>query len=1215
MRIVIDMQAAQSESRFRGIGRYTMEFAKAVARNSREHEVYLCLSDLFPHSVLPIREAFKDLLPACNIRVWTSPKPISLNNFDNEERNKVASILWTSFLSSLSPDVVHLCNVFEGFIDDAIAETPQVPAVVSVSHHDLIPLANPEDYLNDNTIFRRFYENKINHLKNADCLLCVSEFSKNELVKLLGAKDLPRVIVAENAVSTEFQAQKTGDSHSKQSLSSYGLKKSFLLTAGGFDKRKNLDELIRSYAQIPIDLRKNLQLVIAGRGPQTAVDPLIKLTRDLDLKPTEVVFPGYVPDSDLIGLYNLCTLFVFPSLHEGFGLPVLEAMACGAVPLVARGTAPQEIVGFDELTFNPSLSGDLTQKMVDLIQSPHSLSHYREMCLARSKAFSWDTSAETAITIWEKLHRQQISKFTDIQKYEELDLPGVAACVAQAQDDVLAEIAESIAQNSSAAVQRQLLLDVSELCKGDAGTGIQRVVRGYLKNLLKDPPRDYCVAAVYASLQHGYRYASTFQDAFSETKAQHPQKDGPIRWQRGDIFLALDCQHHVQTHHGEFFQELQSDGVIVKFIVYDLLPIQYPDLFSDGALPELHKQWLGMVAKSDGAICISQATADSLQEWITSNSVETSPYFRIESNHIGSDLKGSQPSTGRPANADAILKKVRAAPSFLCVSTIEPRKQQGLILSAVELMWGKGHDVNLVLVGRQGWKTEDLASYMHSHNELSGRLLWLEDVSDEFLTELYQACSCVILASLNEGFGLSLVEAASHGAPIIARDIPVFREIADEHAYFFDCAQPQAFAATLENWLIQFDQGIHISSEHLKPRTWQQSAQNLKELLLSPDNPKSQLMVDVSELVQHDAATGIQRVVKNVCSEWLERPPPGYRVELIYASTEHSYKYARTFTSAFRKRKPPVKPDDFVEFSSGDLFFGIDLQPTVQVSRLDQYQKMRRMGVSVKFFVHDLLPVTLPQFFPQGAEKAMSAWLSVVANSDGVLCNSRTTASEFSAWIRLNAPESIATCSVNYAYFGGDFFEKPETGQSTSRNESEENRAGETLNFLMVGTIEPRKGHAEVLDAFDLAWQRGMNVDLALVGKKGWLCENLERRIVNHPELSKRLRWLNHANDAELERLYCESDCLIVASYGEGFGLPIVEAAARRLPIVARDIPVFREIAGANACYFGGESGTSLLQTLSQWQELYEADQHPKSEDIELLTWRESAAKIFTKLL
>ena len=120
----------------------------------------------------------------------------------------------------------------------------------------------------------------------------------------------------------------------------------------------------------------------------------------------------------------------------------------------------------------------------------------------------------------------------------------------------------------------------------------------------------------------------------------------------------------------------------------------------------------------------------------------------------------------------------------------------------------------------------------------------------------------------------------------------------------------------------------------------------------------------------------------------------------------------------------------------------------------------------------------------------------------------------------------------------------------------------------MVATIEPRKGHHQTLKAFELLWGQGADINLVIVGKQGWLVEELIENIKAHSELNKRLFWQEGISDEYLENIYAESTCLIAASEGEGFGLPLIEAAQKGKPIIARDIKVFREVAGDYAYYF-----------------------------------------------
>lgn len=166
----------------------------------------------------------------------------------------------------------------------------------------------------------------------------------------------------------------------------------------------------------------------------------------------------------------------------------------------------------------------------------------------------------------------------------------------------------------------------------------------------------------------------------------------------------------------------------------------------------------------------------------------------------------------------------------------------------------------------------------------------------------------------------------------------------------------------------------------------------------------------------------------------------------------------------------------------------------------------------------------------------------------------------------------------------------------------------------MVGTLEPRKGHKQVLDAFECLWQSGTDANLVMVGKQGWMVESLIERLRSHQELGNRLFWLEGISDEYLERVYAASTCLVAASYGEGFGLPLIEAAQHKLPIIARDIPVFREVADGHAFYFNAEKPEQLAEAIQNWIELYKNKAHPKSANMPWLTWKQSAQQLLAAL-
>jgi glycosyltransferase involved in cell wall biosynthesis len=219
--------------------------------------------------------------------------------------------------------------------------------------------------------------------------------------------------------------------------------------------------------------------------------------------------------------------------------------------------------------------------------------------------------------------------------------------------------------------------------------------------------------------------------------------------------------------------------------------------------------------------------ADELAGWIATQPPLRQAPLKIGFFHLGADIDASAPSFGLPPNAQQVFDAVTARPSFLMVGTVEPRKGHTQALAAFELLWEQGADINLVIVGKQGWMMEKLVERMASHPEKDTRLFWLPGVSDEMLLKLYASSAALLAPSEGEGFGLPLIEAAQHHIPIIARNLPVFREVAGEHAYYFDGKEPAALAATVADWLVLHREGKAPPSDGMPWLTWSDSARQV----------------------------------------------------------------------------------------------------------------------------------------------------------------------------------------------------------------------------------------------------------------------------------------------------------------------------------------------------------------------------------------------------
>ena len=250
---------------------------------------------------------------------------------------------------------------------------------------------------------------------------------------------------------------------------------------------------------------------------------------------------------------------------------------------------------------------------------------------------------------------------------------------------------------------RQLLVDVSGLLHIDLKTGIQRVVRAILREWLTNPPEGWAVEPVYATAsRRGYYYARRFTCRFLEIDDAWAEDVAVDAWS-GDLFVGLDLRPEIVPEQQPTFKSWHRDGVDIRFLVYDLLPVLKPECFPDD-VPPLHTQWLKCISEFTGAVCISQAVANELGNWCAAHAAPRATPFVIDWFHLGADIMNSRGELGLPDNATSILQKSRAAPTFLMVGTIEPRKGHQQTLAAFETLWAQGVRANLVIVGKQGWR-------------------------------------------------------------------------------------------------------------------------------------------------------------------------------------------------------------------------------------------------------------------------------------------------------------------------------------------------------------------------------------------------------------------------------------------------------------------------------------------------------------------------------
>jgi glycosyltransferase involved in cell wall biosynthesis len=374
----------------------------------------------------------------------------------------------------------------------------------------------------------------------------------------------------------------------------------------------------------------------------------------------------------------------------------------------------------------------------------------------------------------------------------------------------------------------QFFVDVSHVAAVDGKTGIERVVRSLLLQLSRNPPTGHRIVPVRATADGALLSADGFLARLSGTPSD-ARAENAISVQAGDIWFTPDFEPQYPE---SVLKELRRHGVRLIFTVYDLLPLRTPQHFYS-AQNLRFADWLAMVLRNaDAVVCDSKTVADDLAAWLSEHPGSRSSPLPIGHFHLGADLEASSPTRGMTDAERALLSAVKQSPTLLMVGTIEPRKGHRAVLEALDELWAVGEDVQLVIVGKEGWRSHDLVRTMMGHRLAGKHLFWLPAASDETLQALYEHASALVAASSNEGFGLPLIEAAQHGLPIIARDIPVFREVAGEHAYYFADDRPQLLARDIAAWLRLAARGQAPPSRGMRVLRWADSANQVVATIL-----------------------------------------------------------------------------------------------------------------------------------------------------------------------------------------------------------------------------------------------------------------------------------------------------------------------------------------------------------------------------------------------
>ncbi|KJV31650.1 glycosyltransferase [Luteibacter yeojuensis] len=1238
MRILIDLQACQNDNRFRGIGRYSLALAKALCRRDDGHEYWLAFSAALPETGAALMDEFSAIVPRERMVSWHMPAPVRANDPANAWRADTGSVLREAVLASVKADVLLVCSMFDGFIDDTVTSTSLIDNGITRTVavvYDLIPLIYESRYLKDDVV-RRWYYRKLAALTSADGWLGISKHARQEAIDSAGIDPLRSYNIS--AAADERFRPRLYDEYARQRLlKPYGIVRPFVMYTGGLDERKNVHSLALAFARLPHEVRRAHQLVFVGKASKGELEWLAEAASVAGLEEGEVVVTGYIEDNDLVDFYNHASVFVFPSWHEGFGLPPLEAMACGTAAIGSRTTSIPEVIGRDDAMFDPRDIGEMSGLIHRVLVDDDFRQDLERWGIERAGGFSWDTTAARAVEAMESVAKQ----------------------------------GASAARSASGAApwrRKPRMAMVTPLPPGRSGIAdyaaqlIPALARYYEIDVIT--PQDD-VQATWIAANCGIRNVGWFE--------AHAHEYDRIVYQFGN-----------STFHTHMFDLLpRFPGVVVLHDFFLSSIAAYLEISGERpgwwtrALYQSHGYPALMVRDSaatpqdamDAFPCnldVLQAARGLIVHSRTAIGMASQWYGKDDADHWD-----NIPLLRAPPNEDS--RRIAREKLGLLDDDL-------LVCSFGILAYTK---LNERLM--EAWNASDLAGNAHC------KLVFVGDSPNVAYTALLERL-------MEGGTGIMItghVDAADYATYLAAADIGVqlrshsrgetsaavldcmvngIATIVNAHGSMAEFSSDEAFVLddkfalgdlvrALE--MLASDAGLrsqigsrartvlttghapkavaaryHDAIERFHHAGRSGAQRSLLESLAGIDRPggvdardigalasalarnhppafrKRTLLVDVSVTANDDLKTGIERVVRSVALELLKGAAGDWRVEPVRASGG-GYVYAHAYTCDLLGLPPTGIPDLPIDIAAGDIFLGLDLAQMALPQTVVELERFRLAGVACHFVVYDMLPLLHPTFFPDWLEPIFKKWLeTAVRVADGLWCISDAVAGEVVSMLDQLQPTRGRPLPVGSFPLGSDIASSAPSEGIPADDAARLALLPSAPLFLMVGTVEPRKGHIQVLDAFEALWRHGVDAQLVVVGKQGWMTEAfVERTKALADQGEQRIHWFGRASDELLAALYARADVLVAASFGEGYGLPLIEAAEHGLPVIARDIPVFREVGGESAYYFSAEDGEELSRALREWLSLHAQGSAPDSSRVAGKTWKASASQLVRNVL
>ncbi len=315
-----------------------------------------------------------------------------------------------SFLNKNSIDIFHITSPFDFIGNNHPQKRWFKNTKIVVTLFDLIPLLFPSMYLSEATA--PTYFQTIEFIKSCDLILAISETTKNDAVAHSNF-DPTKIKVIMGGVDDNFKVKESIDL--KLIYSKYKIVQPYILFSGGVEYRKNLRRFLKAFSELSI--ADQYQIVIFNYLSPQEIEQLYSLSKELDIN-RNIVLTGFVPLNDLIEIYNGADLFVFPSLYEGLGLPVLEAMACGVPVLTSNTSSLNEIAGNAAYKINPEKVEEISRGLETILLNNELKTSLRQKGLKHVKQYNWENVGKEVLIAYQQIPEKNDEIFTPFDDKE-----------------------------------------------------------------------------------------------------------------------------------------------------------------------------------------------------------------------------------------------------------------------------------------------------------------------------------------------------------------------------------------------------------------------------------------------------------------------------------------------------------------------------------------------------------------------------------------------------------------------------------------------------------------------------------------------------------------------------------------------------------------------------------------------------------------------------